>query len=147
MRQKKTKRPNHSGMRHVALNVLDLKLVEDFYVELLGFEVEWRPDPGNVYLCSGNDNLALHVVTDTGGKAQTLAHTGIIVDQLDGVDDWYAFLLKNEVKMVAQPRTHRDGARSFYCFDPEGTVVQIIFHPPLSLGNEEPLGNVESKGN
>jgi catechol-2,3-dioxygenase len=127
-------RPPHAGMRHVALNVLDLGLVESFYVNLLGFEVEWRPDDDNVYLCSGVDNLALHVVDDTGSKAQTLAHTGIIVDEIDQVDEWYAYLLENDVKMATQAKTHRDGARSFYCYDPEETVVQIIFHPPLSKG-------------
>ena len=100
-------RPPHAGMRHVALNVLDLELVEKFYVELLGFAVEWRPDAENVYLCSGVDNLALHVVDDTGGKAQALAHTGIIVDQIDQVDQWYEFLSENDVKMAAAPRTHR----------------------------------------
>ena len=128
------KRPQHAGMRHVALNVIDLSLVEKFYVELLGFEVEWRPDPDNVYLCSGNDNLALHTVADIGGKAQTLAHTGIIVDKIDQVDEWYAFLVENKVAMINQAKTHRDGARSFYCRDPEGTVVQVIYHPPLSKG-------------
>jgi hypothetical protein len=30
------------------------------------------------------------------------------------------------------PRTHRDGARSFYCFDPAGNLVQFIYHPPIS---------------
>ena len=128
------KRPPHAGMRHVALNVIDLGLVESFYVDLLGYDVEWRPDPDNVYLCSGIDNLALHTVKDTGSKAQVLAHTGIIVDKMDQVDDWYAYLLEHDVKMATQPKTHRDGARSFYCYDPEETVVQIIFHPPLSKG-------------
>ena len=132
MNEIKLSRPQHAGMRHVALNVLDLMLVEHFYVELLGFKVEWRPDPENVYLCSGNDNLALHVVADAGGNAQTLAHTGIIVDEINVVDDWYKFLLQNEVSMATAPKTHRDGARSFYCHDPEGTVVQVIYHPPLS---------------
>ncbi|GAA6137964.1 VOC family protein [Arenicella sp. 4NH20-0111] len=131
-------RPTHAGMRHVALNVLDLSLVEAFYADLLGFEVEWRPDPENVYLCSGVDNLALHVVNDTGAKAQTLAHTGIIVDDIDGVDEWFAFLTENQVKMASQPKTHRDGARSFYCYDPENNVVQVIFHPPLSKGRSTP---------
>lgn len=125
-------RPQHAGLRHVALNVLDLPLVEKFYVDLLGFDVEWRPDPDNVYLCSGVDNLALHVVDDIGEKAQRLAHTGIIVDRIEQVDDWYAFLNENGVKMASEAKTHRDGARSFYCFDPEGTVVQVIYHPPLS---------------
>lgn len=134
MLKSELQRPEHAGMRHVALNVLNLPFVERFYVELLGFEVEWRPDADNVYLCSGNDNLALHVVADTGGKAQTLAHTGIIVDDIGGVDEWYQFLSAHQVKMATEPKTHRDGARSFYCHDPEGTVVQIIFHPPLSAG-------------
>lgn len=125
-------RPKHAGLRHVALNVIDLAKVESFYVDLLGFEVEWRPDPDNVYLCSGVDNLALHVVEDTGEKAQVLDHLGIIVDDMDGVDEWYAFLTEHQVKMASKPKTHRDGARSFYCYDPEDTVVQVIYHPPLS---------------
>lgn len=127
-------RPQHAGMRHVALNVIDLALVESFYVDLLGFEIEWRPDKDNVYLSSGVDNLALHVVADTGTKAQSLAHTGIIVDKIEQVDEWYSYLLSNGVKMINQAKTHRDGARSFYCADPEGVVVQFIFHPPLSTG-------------
>lgn len=127
-------RPTHAGLRHVALNVLDMTVMEHFYSQLLGFEEEWRPDQDNLYLCSGNDNLALHVVRDTGKKAQKLDHIGIIVDQLDDVDAWYAFLEEHQVKMVNPPKTHRDGARSFYCYDPEGTVVQIIFHPPISKG-------------
>ena len=127
-------RPSHAGMRHVALNVLDLELVEKFYVELLGFKVEWRPDAKNVYLTSGVDNLALHVVANISDRGQRLDHTGIIVDQIDQVDLWYEFLLENGVKMASEARTHRDGARSFYCHDPEGTVVQVIFHPPLSKG-------------
>ena len=134
MSEDKLSRPRHSGMRHVALNVLDLEPMEHFYCELLGFEVEWRPDEENVYLCSGNDNLALHVVQDVGGEKQALAHTGIIVDTIDGVNDWYDFLLQNNVRMASEPRTHRDGARSFYCYDPQGIVVQVIFHPPLSAG-------------
>ncbi len=129
-----TQRPPHAGMRHVALNVLELSSMERFYVDLLGFAVEWRPDPENVYLCSGMDNLALHVVADTGGKHQALAHIGIIVDKLDQVDDWYQFLTEHDVTVMNEPRTHRDGARSFYCYDPENNVLQMIYHPPLSKG-------------
>ena len=56
-----SKRPDIGfGMRHVALFVRDLPACENFYVNLLGMEVEWRPDPRNVYLTSGGDNLALH---------------------------------------------------------------------------------------
>ena len=53
-------RPPQAGLRHVALNVADLGRMERFYRDVMGYEVEWRPDAENVYLCSGNDNLALH---------------------------------------------------------------------------------------
>ncbi len=128
-------KPNPTrGMHHVALNVKDLAAAENFYVNLLGMQVEWRPDADNVYLCSGNDNVALHKIpeSETFESAQHLDHIGYILKTLDDVDDWYEFLSAHKVKMKTKPRTHRDGARSFYCYDPEGTVVQMIFHPPLA---------------
>jgi predicted enzyme related to lactoylglutathione lyase len=36
------------------------------------------------------------------------------------------------VKILKEPKTHRDGARSFYCLDPAGNTVQMIYHPPLA---------------
>lgn len=123
------------GMRHVALFVRDLAACERFYVQLLGMEVEWRPDDDNVYLTSGSDNLALHraaaeLTRDEAG--QRLDHIGFFVADADEVDRWYAWLLQQGVAMRTEPRTHRDGARSFYCYDPDGTVVQMIHHPPVS---------------
>ena len=121
------------GLRHVALNVRDIAICEHFYVELLGMDVEWRPDADNVYLTSGNDNLALHRVEATPASAgQRLDHVGFFIASPEQVDDWYNFLKANGVEIKAAPRTHRDGARSFYCADPEGTVVQVIFHPPIA---------------
>ena len=73
-------------------------------------------------------------MADTGAKAQNLAHTGIIVDHIEQVDQWYDYLLENGVSLINQAKTHRDGARSFYCKDPENVVVQFIYHPPISKG-------------
>lgn len=124
------------GMCHVALNVSDMAACERFYVELLGMQVEWRPDDDNVYLTSGNDNLALHRAAKPAGPgdAQRLDHIGFFIATPEQVDDWHEFLLANNVVIVAEPRTHRDGARSFYCRDPEGVVVQIICHPAIVAG-------------
>jgi catechol 2,3-dioxygenase-like lactoylglutathione lyase family enzyme len=51
---------------------------------------------------------------------------------MEEVDAWHAFLKANGVAIVKEPRTHRDGARSFYCRDPDGNTVQLIYHPPLA---------------
>jgi catechol 2,3-dioxygenase-like lactoylglutathione lyase family enzyme len=126
------KRPNPTtGLRHIALNVRDLVASEHFYVELMGMVIEWRPDKDNVYLTSGNDNLALHVVTGEETGVPKLDHIGFFLDTGQDVDDWFEFLKYHGIKMKTQPRKHRDGAKSFYCYDPEGVTVQIICHPPM----------------
>lgn len=128
-------RPNTTlGMRHVALFVQDLDACLHFYVDLLGMTVEWQPDPDNYYLTTASqDNLALHRAPEARqGRDTALDHIGFMLADMDDVDAWYAFLNENKVPMKTEPRTHRDGARSFYCFDPDGNTVQIIFHPPIA---------------
>ena len=127
------KQPNHSGLRHVALYSHRLEESLRFYTEVMDMTVEWNPDPDNYYLTSGNDNLALHrAVSRASGEGQRLDHIGFIVPTREGVDAWHAHLIEHKVNILQAPKTHRDGARSLYCEDPDGTVVQVIFHPPLA---------------
>src|SRR5581483_5448202 len=121
------------------LNVRDLAAMKRFYVDVLGFAIEWEPDSDNIYLTSGIDNLALHRSTSlTAGRDAamgdhgSLDHLGLIVRSAADVDAWAAYLEGHGVKLDAQPRTHRDGARSCYFSDPDGNKVQIIHHPPIS---------------
>lgn len=122
------------GLRHVALFVEQFEACEQFYVDLLGMKAEWRPDADNLYLCSGCDNLALHRAPESlaKGERQKLDHIGFVIDGESAVDEWFGFLKSNNVTVLTEPRTHRDGARSFYCEDPDGTMVQLIWHPPIS---------------
>jgi catechol 2,3-dioxygenase-like lactoylglutathione lyase family enzyme len=133
------KRPAHAGLRHLALNVRDMDAMKRFYVELLGFSVEWEPDADNLYLSSGTDNLAFHRSTSLTASRSTappaaaaLDHLGLIVRAPGDVDEWAAFLESRGVTIDARPRTHRDGARSCYFRDPEGNAIQINHHPPIS---------------
>lgn len=124
--------PATGGLRHVALNVLDMAACERFYVELLAMEIEWRPDPDNLYLTSGCDNLALHRAQALSQTGQRLDHIGFILRTPEDVDAWFDFLSAHRVPVAQPPRTHRDGARSFYCRDPQGNLVQMIYHPPIA---------------
>jgi catechol 2,3-dioxygenase-like lactoylglutathione lyase family enzyme len=133
--------PPSLGIRHVALNVADVARAEAFYVGVLGFREEWRPDPDNLYLILNGDNLAIHRFQPRDSsdeqafrarQGQALAHFGIVVKEPAEVDAWAAHLREKGVKLLAEPRTHRDGARSLYCADPDGNVIQILYHPPIS---------------
>lgn len=122
------------GLRHVALNVKDPQASKAFYVRVLRMEVEWEPDPDNVYLTSsGQDNLALHRAPDAAtGSGQRLDHLGFALPTLEAVDEWYAWVQGQGARILKEIKTHRDGARSFYFSDPDGVVIQMIFHPPIA---------------
>lgn len=130
-------RPTHRGLRHLALHARAFDAMKAFYTNLLGFTVEWEPDPDNIYLTSGADNLALHRappadVRAADGPAGALDHLGLIVGTAAEVDAWAAWLTAHGVVPDAPPRTHRDGARSLYFSDPDGNRIQILHHPPIS---------------
>ena len=130
-------RPPLLGIRHVALTVGDLVAAERFWTDVMGYAVEWRPDPDNVYLHGARDNLALHRQDASAGPGPTngrLDHIGIAVAAPGDVDAWAAYLSSQGVALKTQPKTHRDGSRSLYFHGPEGLLIQIIHHAPMSSG-------------
>lgn len=120
-----------AGLHHVALFVKNLSECEQFYTELLGMTIDWRPDADNLYLSSGNDNFALHRAPKDFSPSphQRLDHIGFFLRTRDEVDEWYTYLKSQNVPIKAAPKDHRDGTRSFYCVDPDGNVVQMIYYP------------------
>ena len=69
------------GIRHVALNVRNVRKSLEFYSQVLGMTLEWMPDSENAYLTSGEDNLALHQLPpgQEPGPVQTVHHIGFVV--------------------------------------------------------------------
>ncbi len=122
--------PPALGVRHVALRVRDLEAAERFFVELLGYRVEWRPDADDVYLVRHGDNVALHRAAGAIGPGM-LDHVGLLVGRAEDVDAWASWLEARGATLAARPRTHRDGARSLYLAGPEGLVVQLLHHPGM----------------
>ena len=127
--------PPMKGMWHVALKVRDVEVMRAFYVDVLGYRVEWAPDPDNLYLTRGRDNVAIHRsdrAPEPGSKERgSLDHIGFILDEPEQVDAWAAWLDQHGCPPEVPVKTHRDGARSFYTRDPEGNLLQFICHPPL----------------
>jgi len=126
------------GMRHIALNVKDPQATKKFYIDVLKMEIEWEPDADNVYLTSSSqDNLAIHKAPNSEALKpvrdnQLLDHIGFFVSTPKEVDDWYQHVLSHYAKIIKEIKTHRDGARSFYFQDPDGVVIQLIYHPPVA---------------
>ena len=129
--------PPLRGIRHVALLCSHIEKMERFYCDVLGYRVEWRPSATELYLTRGQDNLALHArppgsATPSEARESRLDHIGLLVDRLEDVDAWAGYLKDEGIELDTAPRTHRDGARSFYLRDPEGNRLQFLYHPPLA---------------
>ena len=126
------------GMRHIALKVRDLARAKKFYQEMLGMAVVWEPDPQNVYLSSGCDNIALHEVTEPFAAAaveKQLDHLGFVVESIERVKALENEFIARGVTIVHPFKVHRDGSASFYCADPDGIVIQLLYEPTLSRQN------------
>ena len=129
------------GLWHVALKVANLTQSRAFYEALFGMRVVWHPDPENVYLSSGQDNLALHQIPlselpeYTQGTGQYLDHVGFIVDSSDTVDQLFREAEEAHATIVKRPTRHRDGSYSFYLADPDGNTVQVLYEPNVSPGD------------
>lgn len=123
--------PAVRGLRHLALKVRDVGAARRFYCDTFGMRVVWEPDPDNVYLSSGSDNLALHrdAAATPGGS---LDHLGFVVPSAEDVFAAAETLPIRGVPLAQEPRTHRDGSVSCYVRDPDGNLVQILWIPGLA---------------
>jgi len=126
------------GLWHVALRVTDLARSRAFYEGLFGMRPVWQPDPDNLYLSSGMDNLALHQIPSAelgeyrDRRAQFLDHIGIVVDKPETVDHLFAQAEQVGSPIVHRPKRHRDGSYSCYLADPDGNTIQILYEPTIS---------------
>tara|TARA_B100001123_G_C14974241_1_gene892934 strand:- start:339 stop:728 length:390 start_codon:yes stop_codon:yes gene_type:complete len=122
------------GIRHLALKVKNFKACLNFYTDIIGMNIDWQPDSENVYLTNGRDNLALHYSStlDTDNKNSKLDHFGIILHNKQDVDIWYDKIKSHQIHIHQEVKDHRDGSRSFYCIDPDGNILQLIWHPKIS---------------
>ena len=126
------------GLRHLALKVRDIEKSTSFYQSLFHMTVVWRPDPANVYMSSGVDNLALHQIPHEElpdypeNQGQLLDHFGFIMDSPASVDRLYHIAQSQGIPIVHDPKRHRDGSYSFYLSDPDHITIQVLFEPTVS---------------
>ena len=127
--------PGLRGMRHIAIKVKDVGRSKAFYQEILGMQVVWEPDPKNVYLSSGPDNLALHELGPEAASeiaAEHLDHFGFVAESAERVRQLEEEFRRRGVRIVNSFKVHRDGSASFYFTDPDGILIQILYAPHLS---------------
>ena len=127
------------GLRHLALRVRDIQVSQAFYERHFDMKVVWKPDPDNVYLSTGVDNLALHQVSKeefekfAASPHHPLDHLGFLMDSREKVESLFEEVSAEGVRIVHPPKLHRDESFSFYVADPDSNTIQVLFEPKIRL--------------
>jgi len=65
-------------------------------------------------------------------EERQLDHLGFILESIDRVRELEQDFIRQGVTIVHSFKIHRDGSASFYCADPDGIVIQMLYEPTLS---------------
>jgi len=109
---------------HTALFVNDVEKAANFYNENFGFEIIYIFDDWGV-VRKNKDDIAFI----KKGASHHLPHFGMRVSSKEEVDKAYKSLKEKDVKVILEPKVHRDDSYSFYFEDPDGNAAEIIYDP------------------
>ncbi|MHA1441410.1 MAG: VOC family protein [Candidatus Heimdallarchaeota archaeon] len=106
----------------------DLDKAIKFYEEIFKFEKTVDQGWAKIYRTVNGAHIGL--VEETKGflnwqKDKTVMIT-LVTKELDGVDKWYEYLQKHDVKFLSKPHDIDEiNIRGFLLEDPEGYVIEI----------------------
>jgi catechol 2,3-dioxygenase-like lactoylglutathione lyase family enzyme len=132
-----------AGMAHVQLTVNDLERAIPFYERILGF-IGMRPvvkGPNFLYMIGGKTAVAITRSSEENRGARFdqrrigLHHLCFRARSREDVDQFYAFLVEQQVKIVHPPEdgSFAPGYYSVLFEDPEGIRLEMNFVPGRGL--------------
>lgn len=110
-------------MGHTAIEVEDIKESIRFYKENFGFEDGIEAEDWGIVRKNGED-----IAFIKKGLSHHPPHFGMRVESKEDVDKAYSEL-KDKIKILREPKMHRDDSYSFYFSDPDGNVLELIYDP------------------
>lgn len=116
-----------TGINQITLRVNDLRVSEEFYMNLLGFKLHHRLGINMTYLTAQDDMLVLvRAETPSPNEARDIRvdHFGLKLSSDEEVDQAAAVLKENHVHLLTSPAKRRDG-RAFFIMDPDGNMIEI----------------------
>lgn len=114
------------GTGHTAILVEDVKKAAEFYKNHFGFEIGYVAEDWGIVRKGKNDIAFINKK-----NSHHPPHFGLRVNSRGEVDEAFEYLKKNNVKILREPKEHRDKSYSLYFEDLDGNVVELIYDPNL----------------
>jgi catechol 2,3-dioxygenase-like lactoylglutathione lyase family enzyme len=124
------KKFNPSGINHITIRVNDIKRAEEFYGEVLNFELVRKMGQSMaVYKVGSEDTLVLveaETSYDPASRDYRVDHFGFYVDSPERVDELAKYFRQSEVTVLSGPANRKRG-RFVFISDPDGNMIEILY--------------------
>lgn len=121
---------NPSGINHITIRVNDIKRAEEFYGDVLGFDLVRKMGQSMaVYQVGDEDTLVLveaETSYDPSSRDYRVDHFGFYLDSEEKVDELAEYFLENEVSVLSGPANRKRG-RFVFISDPDGNMLEFFY--------------------
>lgn len=119
-----------SGINHITIRVNDIKQAEEFYGDILGFELVRKMGQSMaVYRIGKEDTLVLveaETSYDPSSRDYRVDHFGFYLESDEKVDELAEYFRAQEVSILSGPGNRKRG-RFVFISDPDGNMIEF-FH-------------------
>ena len=121
---------NPSGINHITIRVNDINRAEEFYGDMLGFELLRKMGQSMaVYQVGEEDTLVLveaETSYDPSSRDYRVDHFGFYLESAEKVDEMADYFREQEVTILSGPANRKRG-RFVFISDPDGNMIEFFY--------------------
>jgi len=115
-----------TGIEHTAIAANDIAALADWYVDMLGFEINYK-SAGAIFVRAENGTMLelIHAEGDRPGttmKTPGIRHLALTVEDFDAA---YVRLSSRGIHFITEPMENK-GNRVVFFTDPEGNILHLL---------------------
>lgn len=119
-----------SGINHITIRVNDIDRAEDFYGNVLGFELVRKMGKSMAVYKVGEEDTVVLVEAETSydpsSRDYRVDHFGFYVESAQRVDELAKYFRENEVTVLSGPANRKRG-RFVFISDPDGNMIEVFY--------------------
>ena len=116
-------------LNSVAIRTCEMEKSVDFYEKILGFHFNYMmsaaPDKKRAFLSEPESGIKLELICNERAQPKPESRISLTV-KIDQIGETEKYLKAKNVRIIAPPRTVKDGKKMLTAVDPNGVEIDFI---------------------